>query len=169
MTSGVSRSRSLPFSASTGEATTSASRIHATSVTILEGMTACAGNCMWHVRCVSLPAVGEGWGGGGNAGCSEVRLARNRHVVIEQMLVVFGAGFLMHGHLDPLEIVDGRPRLIERIRILHPESHLQRLALVNQSIAFNLVQLLGVRRAKIVQIGLVVHSDGVHHQGVALV
>ena len=43
----------------------------------------------------------------GPMGCSEVGLAGDRHLVVEQMLVVFGASFFMHGHLDPLEIVDG--------------------------------------------------------------
>src|SRR5262249_55046955 len=67
---------------------------------------------------------------GRQGGCSELQLIGNRHVVVEQMLVVLGAGFLVHGHLDPREIVDCGPGLIERLRILNPESHLQRLAVV---------------------------------------
>src|SRR5580704_14093918 len=65
-----------------------------------------------------------------NQSRSEVRLVRDRDVVVEQMLVVLGAGLFVHRPLDPPEIVDRRPRLIEGVRILDPQRHLERLAVV---------------------------------------
>src|SRR6266436_3894244 len=178
ITSGVRRSRSLPFSATAGDTKTSASRAiealltHSMSlgdaltprtdrkfnIRIILGMSAAPKIC-------PLPCNR----GREGLACSEVRLVGNRYAVVEQMLVVFGASFLMHRHLDPREVIDCRPRLIERVCVLNPERHLQRLAAVNQFIAFDHMQLLGMRRAEIVQIGLVVHSDGIHHQCIALV
>src|SRR5258708_30835828 len=99
--------------------------------------------CRPHQKICPLPFSASGEGKGWR--CSEVRLVGSRYVVVEQMLVVFGASFLMHGHLDPREVVGCGPALVERVRILDPESHLQRLAAVCQFIALNHMQLLGMR------------------------
>ena len=65
------------------------------------------------------------------------------------------------------QILDRRPRLIERVRIIDIEPHLDRLAVVNQFIALHDVELLGVRRVEAVQVGLVVLSDCVDDERIA--
>src|SRR5215475_252740 len=119
MTSGVSRSRSLPFSASAGDAKTSAIRVmlqtHSSgcgngarprkdkgfdigrfmlrisaAATTLAQATGTAGVSPELPDSRRTPAL---------ARVSEVGLTGDRHLIVEQMLVVFGASFLMHGHL----------------------------------------------------------------------
>jgi hypothetical protein len=62
---------------------------------------------------------------------SEVRFVRHWDVVVEQVLVVLRARLFMHRHLDTPQFADCRPRLIERVRVLDPESHLERLSIVH--------------------------------------
>jgi hypothetical protein len=55
---------------------------------------------------------------------SEVRLVRDRDIVVEQMLVVLGAYLFEHGLLHTPVLPHGRPGLIEGIRIVHRVDHL---------------------------------------------
>jgi hypothetical protein len=57
------------------------------------------------------------------SGRSEVRLVRDRDIVVEQMLVVFGAYLFEHGLLHTPVLPHGRPGLIEGIRIVHRVDH----------------------------------------------
>src|SRR5260370_32901733 len=52
---------------------------------------------------------------------SEIRLVRDRDVIIEQVLIVLGADFLAQRLLQPPVTLDNQPRLIENVRILTRE------------------------------------------------
>src|SRR3954454_11503582 len=83
------------------------------------------------------------------------------------MPIALGTDFFSHGPLNSIVTLQPRPRLIKRIRVLDPDAHLQSLAVISQLDALHDVQLLGMRRAEIVDEALVVHSDGVDHERVA--
>jgi len=100
---------------------------------------------------------------------SEIWLVCDRDVVIEQVLVVFGADFLAQRLLHAPVTLRGRPRLIESVRILHREIHFQHLAVIDHPPALNDVQLFGMGGTIIVEEGPVVHSDRIDHQRIALV
>src|SRR5882724_1327337 len=100
---------------------------------------------------------------------SEIRLVRDRNAVVKQTLVVLGADFLMNARpRDPAIAVGGHPRLIEGVGIIHCESHPES-RIVDQFPALHDVQLLCVRRAVVVQVGLVVQPDGVDDERIAFV
>jgi hypothetical protein len=77
-------------------------------------------------------------------GISKVRLVRDRHVVVEQMLVVLGAYLLRHGLLGASVSSDRRPRRIERTRIIHRVGYLKLLAVLDHLPAFHHMNLRAV-------------------------
>src|SRR5437762_3586631 len=92
---------------------------------------------------------------------SEIRLAGDGDVVVEQVLVVLGANLLGHPLLHPPIAADPPPRLIERVRVLHGDRNFQCLALLDHSPALDHMQLGGMRGAIIVHERLVVHAYGI--------
>src|SRR5439155_24582845 len=100
---------------------------------------------------------------------SEIRLVRHRDAVVEQVAVALGADFLDEIALHPPITPRSRPWLVVGVRVLHREGHFHRLAAVDHAPALDHAQLLGMRRAIVIDEGLGVQPDGVDHKSVALV
>src|SRR5271163_2782556 len=100
---------------------------------------------------------------------SEIRLARNGDVIVEQILVVLGAGvlgqFLLHASVTPL----APPGLIEGVGIVHHEGRFQTPAALGHGPALDHVQLVGMRRAVGIDDRLGVLPNGVDDQGIAFI
>src|SRR5258706_13739968 len=85
------------------------------------------------------------------------------------MLVVLGAGFLFERLLYAPKTPDCLPGLVVGIWIIDGHGDFEVLAFIDQLPALCDVQLLGVRRAVIVDKALGGESDGVYHERIALV
>src|SRR5260221_14023368 len=79
---------------------------------------------------------------------SEIRLLRDRHVVVEQVLVIFGADELGQRPLSALVALVGLPRPVERIGIVYRDVHFQHVAAIDQVPALHHMELLGLRCAE---------------------
>src|ERR1700730_4989255 len=93
----------------------------------------------------------------GRLAALEIRLVRDRDVIVEQMPVVLGADLFEHRLPHARVTLDGRPGLIVSVRVLDPDAHFHRLAVVDLPPALRNVQLLGVRRTVTIDERLVVH------------
>jgi len=104
---------------------------------------------------------------------SEVRLVgagERRDVVAEEEVVVGFADVLdQRAAIDPPPMLDRRPRHVEGARIVDRDGYLQRLAAVGHLEALDDVNLVGVRRAVIVDERPVIEPDGIDDQLVAFV
>src|SRR6516225_2774751 len=80
---------------------------------------------------------------------SEIRLARDRNLVVEQMLVVLGADVLAELLRCAPKTSHGGPGLDEGVGVLDRESRFHHLAGVGNAPALDDVQLLAVRGAVI--------------------
>src|ERR1700687_129647 len=106
---------------------------------------------------------------------SKIRLVgfRDRNEsLIEMIVVVFGANHFVErnfaGALVALVTLNRVPRHCEGSGILDADFDLQRLAVIHDLETLHDVQLGRVRRAIIVDIGLVVHADGIDDKRVAV-
>jgi len=103
---------------------------------------------------------------------SKVRLARGGDrldVVVEELRVVLGANLLVQRAAVGAAILLPRvPRHGEGARVLDMDVDRDRFSAFGEAEALDHVQLLGVRRAERIDIGLVVEPDGVNHQRVAV-
>src|SRR5258706_3455619 len=103
---------------------------------------------------------------------SKIRTCCCRHranIEIENVLVVLGAAvFLDRSACGAIPALYGRPGHVEGVRVLDPDRVLELLAAIDQLEALDHVQLLGVRRAVIVDKGARVDPDRVDDELVAL-
>ena len=100
---------------------------------------------------------------------SEIRLVRDRNVIVKQMLVVLGADvfdhLLLHAPITP----HSRPGLIEGVWVLHGEGSFHHPAAIEDPPALDDVQVLSVRCSVNVDERLVVLSYGVDNKRVPLI
>src|SRR5215467_13333301 len=103
----------------------------------------------------------------------KIRLVRLRHwlkAVVEMVVVVFGADvFAQRTAVRAPVTLDGIPWHREGARIFDVNIHLESLAVVDQVEALYNMQLFGMRRLIVVDVGLVGDSDRIDHQRVALI
>src|SRR5947207_118213 len=100
---------------------------------------------------------------------SEIRLVRHWDLIVEQIAVALRADLLDKLALHTPETSHSRPGLVVGVRILDPEDHFHGLAIVDHPPALDRMQLLGVRRAIVVDESLGVQPDRVDDERIAIV
>jgi hypothetical protein len=83
---------------------------------------------------------------GGGPRHSEVCVCGLRNVIVEQVLVIFGANPLLEGLLNAIIPLRERPGRVEGIRIVERDVDLHHLSAVDHPEALDDVQLLGILR-----------------------
>src|SRR5258706_13437075 len=103
------------------------------------------------------------------AAALETRLARCRGGKAKIGVVPRAPLLAQEPRLHTPVTLNRRPRLVERLGIFHPDADFDHVAAVDQLPAFDDVKLLGMGRAVVVDVGLVVKPDSVDHECVVLV
>src|SRR4249919_810236 len=98
---------------------------------------------------------------------SEIRLVGDRNVPFE-MLIIFGAGLLHHGMLDTPPTPHCGPGRMEGIRIVHRKDNLYEPTVLGHPPALDDMELFGVRRAEKIEECVLILSDRVDDQRIAL-
>src|SRR5258706_12761846 len=105
------------------------------------------------------------------APASKIRLLRYGRAVVdaERVQIVLGADVFGESAVHTIVLPQRLPGRVERVRIVDRHEDFQLGAVLDQPPAFRDVQLSRMRRAVIVEEGLVVEADGVDDERVALV
>src|SRR5215470_3699132 len=95
---------------------------------------------------------------------------RNRfHIVVEKGGIVFGANiFAQRALLDAPVTLERGPRCREGARVLDMGNRFQRFSTLDDAVALDNMQRLGVRRAITIDEGPGGEPDRVHHQRIAV-
>ena len=106
------------------------------------------------------------------ADASKIWLLRHRRAVVdpERVNIVLGAYVLSRqGPVHTIILSQRLPGLVERAGVIDVHKDFQLLAVLDKPPAFHDVQLIGMRRAPIVQERLVVEADGIDDERIPLV